>query len=75
MIKVVVKKRFSAQPISMIVDENTTPRQALENAGVDCSVGIPFLDGLILPAGDIDKTFADLGVSEKCWLINVIKAV
>jgi len=71
MIKVIVKKNTTAQ--SMIIDENTTLRQALENAGVDYSVGVTSLDGVSLPAGGIDKTFADYGVGEKCYLMNVAK--
>lgn len=75
MIKVAVRAINAKKPTvpSMIIDENTTLRQALENAGIDCSTGMIAIDGVLLPVGGIDKTFADYGVSEKCWLHHVIK--
>ena len=59
---------------SNIIDENTTLRAALENAEVDYTRGMMHLDGAPLSAGDLDKTFADFGVKEKCYLLNVVKA-
>jgi hypothetical protein len=32
------------------------------------------LDGSPLHPGDLDKTFADFGIAEKCYLLNVVKA-
>lgn len=32
------------------------------------------LDGSALRPGDIDKTFADFGVTERCYLLSVVKA-
>ena len=57
-----------------IFDANTTLRNALEEAGIDYTIGITSLDGASLNAGDLDKTFADFGIIEKCFLINVFKA-
>jgi len=57
-----------------IVDENITLRTALEEAGIDYTVGMTSLDGVSLKPGDLDKTFASLGVTEKCYLLNVVKA-
>ena len=57
-----------------ILDENTTLRQALEDAGIDYTTGIMNLDGSSLSPGDLDKTFADFGIVEKCFLLNVVKA-
>jgi len=57
-----------------ILDENTTLREALEDAEVDYTTGIMNLDGATLNPGDLDKTFADFGIAEKCFLINVVKA-
>lgn len=31
------------------------------------------LDGSSLAAGDLDKTFADFGIAEKCYLVNIAK--
>lgn len=60
---------------SVIIDENTTLRTALEDNGVDyTSHGTLHLDGATLAPGDLDKTFAQLGISEKCYLLQVVKA-
>jgi len=56
------------------IDENTTLRAALEQAGIDYTIGMTSLDGSTLAPGDLDKTFADFGVAEKCYLLNVVKA-
>jgi hypothetical protein len=57
-----------------ILDENTTLREALEEAEIDYTRGIMNLDGSTLEAGDLDRTFADFGITEKCYLLNVVKA-
>ena len=59
---------------SVIIDANTTLRKALEDAGVDYTRGMMHLDGATLQPGDLDKTFADFGITEKCFLLNVVKA-
>ena len=58
---------------SEILDENTTLREALENAEIDYTTGIMNLDGSTLNPGDLDKSFADFGIAEKCYLLNVVK--
>ena len=60
--------------ISEILDENTTLRAALEGAGIDYTTGIMNLDGSTIAWDDLDKTFADFGITEKCYLLNVVKA-
>jgi hypothetical protein len=57
-----------------ILDANTTLRQALDDAGIDYSRGMMNLDGSSLAPGDLDKTFAGFGITEKCFLLNVVKA-
>jgi len=57
-----------------ILDKNTTLREALEGAEIDYTRGIMNLDGSTLSPGDLDKTFADFGITEKCYLLNVVKA-
>ena len=57
-----------------ILDRNTTLREALEIAEVDYTRGMMNLDGSPLSPGDLDKTFADFGIAEKCYLLNVVKA-
>lgn len=72
MIKVTIGNNVKRE--STILDENTTLRTALENGGVDYNTGMMHLDGAPLGPGDLDKTFADFGIREKCFLLNVIKA-
>ena len=59
---------------TVIVDENTTVRNALESNGIDYSTGVTTLDGAPLRPGDMDKSFAQFGITEKCTLVNVLKA-
>ena len=57
-----------------IVEETTTLREALENAGIDHCRGLMNLDGSTLRPDDLDKTFVDFGIQDKCYLLNVVKA-
>lgn len=72
MIKVTVGNNLKRE--SVIVEESTTLRTVLENAGVDYTKGQMHLDGVTLQAGELDKTFAAMGITEKCFLLNVVKA-
>ena len=72
MIKVTIGNNVKRS--SEILDENTTLREALEDAEIDYTRGVMNLDGSTLNPGDLDKTFADFGISEKCYLLNVVKA-
>lgn len=63
-----VKREF------FILDENTPLRMAIEKAGVDYQTGLMHLNGSSLTASDLDKTFADFGIDNECYLINVQKA-
>lgn len=72
MIKVVVGNNVKRETV--IVDANTTLRTVLEDANVDYTRGVMHLDGASLNPGDLDKTFASLGITEKCYLLNVVKA-
>lgn len=56
-----------------IVDENKTVRQVLEEAGWDLNVGQTMMDGGILRAEDMNKTLAELGVTETCRISKVAK--
>ena len=64
MIKVVVGNNVKRETV--IVDANTTLRTVLEDANVDYTRGVMHLDGSSLNPGDLDKTFASLGITEKC---------
>lgn len=72
MIKVVVGNNVKREAV--IVDANTTLRTVLEDANVDYTRGVMHLDGSYLNPGDLDKTFASLGITDKCYLLNVVKA-
>lgn len=71
MIKVTIGNNVKKE--SIIIDENTTLRNALENNDINYTTGIMHLDGSSLNPGDLDKTFADFGITEKCYLLNVVK--
>ena len=72
MIKVTIGNNVKRK--TEIINENMTLRQALENAEIDYSRGAMNLDGSTLSPGDMDKTFADFGIMEKRFLLNVVKA-
>lgn len=72
MIKVIMSNNVSRK--SVIIDENTTLRAALEAEQIDYSRGMTSLDGCTLAPGDLDKTFADFGITNQCYLMCVVKA-
>lgn len=72
MVKVTVGNNTKRE--SVIVDGNTTLRTVLEDAGIDYTRGVMHLDGSSLNPGDLDKTFDDFHIAEKCFLLNVVKA-
>lgn len=57
-----------------IVEPCATLRDVLHMAEIDYTVGMMNLDGVTLSTSDLDKTFAHFGVTEKCYLLNVVKA-
>lgn len=71
MIKVTVGNNVKRETV--IVDSSTTLRTVLEDAGIDYTRGMMHLDGSSLNPGDLDKTFGSLGITEKCFLLNVVK--
>ena len=72
MVKVVVGNNVKRETV--IVDSATTLRTVLEDAGNDYTKGVMHLDGSSLNPGDLDKTFDQFGITEKCFLLNVVKA-
>ena len=71
MIRVTVGTNTSRK--NVIVDENTTLRKVLEDNEIDYSRANVNLDGASLNPGDMDKSFATLGITENCFLIASIK--
>ena len=72
MIRVTVGNNLKKETV--IIDENTTLKTVLEDAGIDYTTGTMHLDGAPLMAGELNKTFADFNIDEKCFLLNVVKA-
>lgn len=72
MIKVTVGNNVKRD--SKIVNPERTLRSVLEEANIDYTRGVMHLDGSSLQPGDLDKTFASFGITEKCFLLNVVKA-
>lgn len=72
MVKVTIGNNVKRE--SVIIDEGTTLRTALEDAGVDYTRGVMHLDGSSLNPGDLDRSFESFGITEKCFLLNVVKA-
>lgn len=72
MIKVTVGNNVKRN--SVIVDEATTLRAVLEDNEIDYTRGTMHLDGSTLQPGDLDKTFEQMGIREKTFLLNVVKA-
>lgn len=71
MIKVIVGT--NTQRESVIVDPSKSLRSVLEEKGIDYATGTIHLDGSPIQAGNLDQTFTDLGVTEKCYLVVVVK--
>ena len=72
MIKVTVGT--NTRRTSVIVEPTATLRSVLEDQEIDYSTGTLHLDGSTVTPGQLDKTFAELGITEKCFLISVVKA-
>lgn len=56
-----------------LVDPSTTLRSCLEAEGIDYTDGAIHLDGSTLRPGDLDRTFEEVGITSKCFLIRVKK--
>lgn len=56
-----------------IEEKTMTLRECLEKHGVDYSTGTTSLDGAPLAPGDMDKTFEELGIVDKCYLYSIKK--
>ena len=72
MIKVSVGNNLIRDDV--IIDESRTLRSVLDEKNIDYTIGNMHLDGAALYPGDLDKTFADFGIKEMCFLLNVTKA-
>ena len=58
---------------TIITDENNTVRDVLEANDVNYENTPIYIDGAPLGIGDHDRTFKNLGITEKCMLTAVVK--
>lgn len=59
---------------TVIVNPNTSIRKALEDNGMEVAGKTYTLNSRTLSPDDYDKTFTDLGVTDRCYLLCVAKA-
>jgi hypothetical protein len=71
MIKVIYGNNVSKE--EDIVEAATVIFNFCTSHNIDLSSGEMHLNGAALLPGDINKTFADFGVTETCYLLNVAK--
>ena len=72
MIQATIGTNTSRNKVS--VAPGTSLREVLDEQEVNYSVANVHLDGCALKPGDLDKSFADLGITDSCYLIAVIKS-
>ena len=58
---------------TIATDENNTVRDVLEANEINYELAPVYIDGAPLGIGDHDKTFSELGITEKCMLTSVVK--
>lgn len=71
MLKIIVGTNTNRKTV--MVTEDTTLRQCLEENDINYATGQTSLDGYVLQPGDMDKTFAAMNVTEKAYLVCVQK--
>lgn len=72
MIKVICGNNIKRETV--IVEKSESLRNVLENVGIDYTRGLTTLDGAPMQPGDLDKTFDDFGIADRCYLLSVVKA-
>ena len=58
---------------TVMVPEDYTIQQTLEENEINYASGQTSLNGCILQPGDMYKTFADMGITGAAWLVTVSK--
>ena len=58
---------------TILTDENNTVRQVLDANEINYAVAPVYIDGAPLQVGNHDKSFAELGITEKCLLTAIVK--
>ena len=72
MIKVTIGTNTNRKAVN--VDPNRTIKSVLDEQAINYTTGTLHLDGATLQPGEINKTFADFGITDSCYLIAVVKA-
>ena len=68
-----IKIVTNANRKTIATSADSTVREVLEANEVNYDITPVYLDGAPLQVGDHDKTFTELGITEKCILTAVIK--
>lgn len=68
-----VKVGTNANRTTTVVSPDKTPKQILDQAGVDYSKATIHLDGVGLTTKDMNTSLEALGVKDSCYLIAVTK--
>lgn len=58
----------------VVVAPDTVLRDLLENNGVNTSVGTIHIDGVPMTVAQMGMTLAEIGVSDKAFIISIAKA-
>ena len=72
MIKVIVGTGLSKK--ELIIGASTTLLAAAEEGGLNVGAGGITFNGQMVQGADLNKTFADLGITDKAYLLQVVKA-
>lgn len=56
------------------IDPSKTIKSVLDENEVNYAVATLHLDGATLQPGDMNKSFAEMGITDSCYLIAVVKA-
>ena len=68
-----VKINTTATRKTIAINPDSTVREVLEANEVNYDITPVYLDGAPLGIGDHDKTFTELGITEKCVLSAIVK--
>lgn len=58
---------------TILADENATIMSVLDANGVDVRLTPPALNGAMLDADELESTFVELGIIDRCLLTCVVK--
>lgn len=59
---------------TIVVEESKVLRDVLTENGINISVGTVHIDGIPVSISDMGSTLAELGVSNRAYIISVAKA-